>query len=99
MEPPIQEQRREIIPAPHREIPDPGGIRLTGRVQRYFKPRRYGWLRRDDGFRDLFVHILNVEPPIDLLEGQRVTFEVAADPREPNRIRAVNVRRLGKDSS
>lgn len=59
----------------------------TGTVKWYDPEKGYGFIARDDGDSDLFVHRSAI-PGIDLNEGDRVEFEVASSPKGP---RAENV--------
>src|SRR3954451_22750653 len=62
---------------------DGGGfpIAMTGTVKFFNGERGYGFIKPDDGGRDVFVHITAVERAglKDLAEGQRITFEVEPD--------------------
>jgi cold shock protein len=53
----------------------------TGTVKFFNGERGYGFIKPDDGGRDVFVHITAVERAglKDLTEGQRITFEVEPD--------------------
>ena len=53
----------------------------TGVVKFFNSERGYGFIKPDDGARDVFVHITAVERAglKDLTEGQRITFEVEPD--------------------
>jgi cold shock protein len=53
----------------------------TGTVKFFNGERGYGFIKPDDGGRDVFVHITAVERAglKDLNEGQRITFEVEPD--------------------
>ena len=61
------------------------GHALAGRNCRSGRPASpppgYGFIKPDDGGRDVFVHITAVELAglKDLIEGQRITFEVEPD--------------------
>ncbi len=49
---------------------------------KFFNPDRgYGFIKPDDGGRDIFVHITAVERAglASLAEGQRVTYEIEPD--------------------
>ena len=49
---------------------------------KFFNPEKgYGFIKPDDGGRDIFVHITAVEQAglTTLNEGQRVTFEIEPD--------------------
>jgi CspA family cold shock protein len=52
-----------------------------GIVKFFNAERGYGFIKPDDGGRDIFVHISAVERAglNSLNEGQRVTFEIEAD--------------------
>jgi cold shock protein len=63
---------------------DGGGVfpmAMTGTVKFFNGERGYGFIKPDDGGRDVFVHITAVERAglKDLAEGQRITFEVEPD--------------------
>jgi cold shock protein len=53
----------------------------TGIVKFFNSERGYGFLKPDDGGRDVFVHITAVESAglKSLNEGQRLTFEIEPD--------------------
>jgi len=69
--------------------------KLTGTVK-WFNPQKgFGFISRDDGQRDVFVHfsaIQSDETFRNLSEGQRVQFEV--EDNSDKGPRAVNVERL-----
>jgi cold shock protein len=54
---------------------------MTGTVKFFNGERGYGFIKPDDGGRDVFVHITAVERAglKDLSEGQRISFEVEPD--------------------
>ena len=54
---------------------------MTGTVKFFNGERCYGFIKPDDGGRDVFVHITAVERAglKDLAEGQRISFEVEPD--------------------
>jgi cold shock protein len=54
---------------------------MTGTVKFFNGERGYGFIKPDDGGRDVFVHITAVERAglKNLNEGQRITFEVEPD--------------------
>jgi cold shock protein len=54
---------------------------MTGTVKFFNGERGYGFIKPDDGGRDVFVHITAVERAglKSLLEGQRISFDVEPD--------------------
>jgi len=54
---------------------------MTGTVKFFNGERGYGFIKPDDGGRDVFVHITAVEHAglKALIEGQRITFDVEPD--------------------
>lgn len=54
---------------------------MTGTVKFFNAERGYGFIKPDDGGRDVFVHITAVEQAglKDLTEGQRVSYDVEPD--------------------
>jgi cold shock protein len=54
---------------------------MTGTVKFFNGERGYGFIKPDDGGRDVFVHITAVERAglKDLTEGQRITFDIEPD--------------------
>lgn len=61
-----------------------------GTVKWFNAEKGYGFIEREDGQGDVFVHFsaINAEGYRTLEEGQQVTFEVTEDPKGP---RAENV--------
>jgi CspA family cold shock protein len=68
---------------------------LTGTVKWFNTQKGFGFIARDDGDRDVFVHFQDIVADGDsfrnLNEGERVEFEVASGPKGP---RAANVRKI-----
>jgi CspA family cold shock protein len=62
----------------------------TGTVKFFNTTRGFGFITPDDGSKDVFVHISDVERSDlgDLTDGQKVSFEVQQDTRGP---KAVNL--------
>ncbi len=55
----------------------------TGTVKFYNSAKGYGFIQPDDGGKDVFVHVTALERAgmRDLVEGQKVSFDVEADRR------------------
>ena len=66
----------------------------SGTVKFFNAQKGYGFIKPDDGGRDIFVHITAVEKSglSNLNEGQRIEFDVEPDSRDPRRKRVVNVK-------
>ncbi|MDB5484159.1 MAG: cspA1 [Tardiphaga sp.] len=69
---------------PNRVGQDEQGIvrmTMTGTVKFFNSERGYGFIKPDDGGRDVFVHITAVERAglKDLAEGAKIAFEVEPD--------------------
>ncbi len=56
---------------------------MTGTVKWFNPTKRYGFIEPEDGGKDVFVHIGAVEKAglPGLYEGQRIQFEIGADPK------------------
>lgn len=64
---------------------------------KWFNPEKgFGFITQDDGNGDVFVHFSAIQGTgfKTLDEGQKVTFDVEQDPKNPNKSRAVNVVKL-----
>ncbi len=69
---------------------------MTGIVKWFNAEKGYGFITPDDGSEDVFVHFSAIvaEGYKKLLEGQKVTFETEPDPKNSEKLRAVNVQKL-----
>ncbi len=67
-----------------------------GTVKWFNAEKGYGFLANDEGGEDVFVHFsaIAMEGYKRLREGQVVSFETEADPKNPEKLRAVNVQVL-----
>lgn len=66
---------------------------IKGCVKWFNAEKGYGFISRDDDGEDVFVHFsaISSDGYKTLAEGQKVTFDVEADPKNSSRTRAVNV--------
>lgn len=65
----------------------------TGTVKWFNAQKGFGFLTNDNGGDDVFVHFSAIVSNgfKSLEEGQRVTFEIEADPKDSRKSRAFNV--------
>ena len=56
----------------------------------------FGFIANDEGGDDVFVHFSAIQADgyRTLDEGQKVTFDIEADPKNPNKLRAANVKKV-----
>jgi cold shock protein len=65
----------------------------SGTVKRFIAAKGYGFIQPDDGGDDVFVHVsaLARSGMVDLVEGQKVSFDIEIDSRS-GKLTAVNIR-------
>jgi cold shock protein len=70
-----------------------GAMPITGTVKFFNGDKGYGFIRPDDGSRDVFVHVSAVTSSGlgTLNEGQRISFEIEPDKRGKGP-KAINLR-------
>lgn len=66
---------------------------FNGTVKWFNADKGFGFISKNEGGEDFFVHFsaIMTQGFKSLSEGQRVTFDTEADPKNRNRLRAVNV--------
>lgn len=65
----------------------------SGTVKWFNSQKGFGFISNDDGGADVFVHFSGIASNgfKTLEEGQKVTFDIEADPKNSSKTRAVNV--------
>ena len=65
----------------------------NGTVKWFNAEKGYGFISNDEGGDDIFVHFSAIQSEgfKTLTEGQKVTFDVEPDPKNSEKMRAVNV--------
>ncbi len=66
----------------------------NGTVKWFNEGKGFGFISNDDGSGDVFVHFSAIQNDgfKVLNEGQKVTFDTEADPKDYRKLRATNVR-------
>ena len=64
-----------------------------GNVKWFNNEKGFGFISNDDGSGDVFVHFsaIQAEGFRTLAEGQKVSYDTEPDPKDPGKLRAVNV--------
>ena len=65
-----------------------------GTVKWFNESKGFGFISNDDGSGDVFVHFSAIQANgfRTLAEGQAVEYDVEPDPKDKNKLRAINVR-------
>lgn len=68
---------------------------MNGTVKWFNAEKGYGFISNDEGGEDVFVHFSAIQTDgfKTLDEGQKVTFETEPDPKNSEKLRAVNVQK------
>ena len=65
----------------------------NGTVKWFNETKGFGFIANDDGSGDVFVHFSAIQGTgfRTLAEGQKVSYDTEPDPKDPSKLRAVNV--------
>lgn len=68
----------------------------NGTVKWFNAEKGFGFIANDEGGDDVFVHFsaIQCDGYRTLDEGQKVTFEIEQDPKNPSKLRAANVQKV-----
>lgn len=68
----------------------------NGTVKWFNAEKGFGFIANDEGGDDVFVHFSAIQSDgyRTLDEGQKVTFEIEQDPKNPSKLRAANVQKV-----
>ncbi len=69
---------------------------LKGTVKWFNESKGFGFISNDEGGDDVFVHFSSIvcDGFKTLAEGQKVQYDVEADPKNSGKLRAVNVQNI-----
>ena len=65
----------------------------NGTVKWFNEEKGFGFISHNDGSGDVFVHFSAIQGTgfKSLAEGQKVTYDTEPDPKDSNKLRAINV--------
>ena len=63
---------------------------MEGTIKFFNTEKGFGFIQPNEGDKDIFVHINNIDRDIELNEGDKVTFETEETSRGPS---AINVKK------
>ena len=68
---------------------------MEGTVKWFNAEKGFGFISDDNGGEDVFVHFSSIisDGYKTLEEGQKVTYDIGEDPKNPSKVRALNVQR------
>ncbi len=68
----------------------------NGTVKWFNAEKGFGFIANDEGGDDVFVHFsaIQCDGYRTLDEGQKVTFDIEEDPKNPSKLRAANVHKV-----
>lgn len=68
----------------------------NGTVKWFNEEKGYGFIANDNSGEEVFVHFSAIQSEgfKSLQDGQKITFDTELDPKDPKRLRAINVRSI-----